>query len=638
MPCDQLESQGLAITQGRQDFHPNCVLCSFIKRSLSKRSKTRIKTVANQKRGYHLRAFNSLAPLRLTHSPRRLKSANVVIAVVAGNPTLRISLKQKNEGLSGGLLAPQCDPLRDHLGWHGSIYTGKAVTAYCSQFDLFRSWLHDCVRDHGACWRATGRTMMKRLIDCETQKIVQHDVGMQYVALSYVQGPHNELDDDQSTHQHTGTMPSSVPQTIQDAMDVVLQLHRRYLWVDQYCIWDAEDRHVQIQNMHEIYQGAVCTIVAVDGDHAGSGLPGISSPRSTQHCIRAAGGVLFNTFSHLSLQLNTSVWSTRAWTYQEAILSKRCLFFTRDQVYFACASHIRCEAITSSHAGKNATIRGAHLLSYEAHISTGVGGTVFPDPDLSFWTHLAEYTRRALSWDSDALNAFRGVISAKGFLTYWGIPIEKYKASCPELNLVRGLNWRRGTQVPQGDRVRRREGFPTWSWASVVGQIVGYPHYCVRNQVATVRLSDEFERAWREHRADHFEGSKVLWITGNVFRVRLCSSSTRSVYEVFPQRRAVLPPGTALSPPTVRFGLAYIDCEDELLSQKLETEVWDALQLVDGFACHWLLLDRKGDAARRVGIIEMDDWGDLVDRDREAWISSWAKEYIHVVRRNYRLL
>ena len=47
----------------------------------------------------------------------------------------------------------------------------------------------------------------------------------------------------------------------------------------------------------------------------------------------------------LQQQIDRSKWATRAWTYQEAVLSPRNIYFTHDQVYFACNIMQYCEAI-----------------------------------------------------------------------------------------------------------------------------------------------------------------------------------------------------------------------------------------------------------------------------------------------------
>jgi hypothetical protein len=50
----------------------------------------------------------------------------------------------------------------------------------------------------------------------------------------------------------------------------------------------------------------------------------------------------------LKQQISASKWVTRAWTYQEAILSPRCIYFTQHQVYFECNVDQRCESIVDS--------------------------------------------------------------------------------------------------------------------------------------------------------------------------------------------------------------------------------------------------------------------------------------------------
>ena len=158
---------------------------------------------------------------------------------------------------------------------------------------------------------------------------------LEYLALSYVWG--KAIDDENSqTSQTSGFVPLSSPKTIEDAMSIVQSMGKRYLWVDRYCIWQSEDRHLQIQNMHKIYRNALSTIVPVEADSAGSGISGVSSPRCNQFKFWTNAGLLVFTFPHISYQLSSSIWLTRGWTYQEAFLSRSCIFFIKDQAYFAC--------------------------------------------------------------------------------------------------------------------------------------------------------------------------------------------------------------------------------------------------------------------------------------------------------------
>ena len=148
-------------------------------------------------------------------------------------------------------------------------------------------------------------------------------------------------------------MPFNAPQTIEDAISVVLGIGKEYLWVYRYCIWQSENRDLQIQNMHEIYRNAVSTIVPVEADSAGSGFSGVSSPTCDQPRFWTNAGQLVYTFPHISYHLSSSIWLTRGWTYQEAFLSRGCNFFTKAQVYFACRSTYQTEAVEQEFSRSN---------------------------------------------------------------------------------------------------------------------------------------------------------------------------------------------------------------------------------------------------------------------------------------------
>lgn len=74
-------------------------------------------------------------------------------------------------------------------------------------------------------------------------------------------------------------------------------------------------------------------------------------------------------------------------------------------------------------------------------------------PEDVYWEAVRAYSRRALSWDSDALNAFSGVInhfeSEEKLGTEWGL-LDVYFAT--------NLFWQSELFMA------RRDGFPTWSW------------------------------------------------------------------------------------------------------------------------------------------------------------------------------
>lgn len=82
--------------------------------------------------------------------------------------------------------------------------------------------------------------------------------------------------------------------------------------------------------MDQIYRNALTTIVVVDADNAESGLRGVSYPKRLQYRFRTDAGILVSTFPHVFHALSSSTWVTRGWTYQEAVLSRSFIFFTKD--------------------------------------------------------------------------------------------------------------------------------------------------------------------------------------------------------------------------------------------------------------------------------------------------------------------
>ncbi|KAJ5810869.1 hypothetical protein N7447_010385 [Penicillium robsamsonii] len=92
----------------------------------------------------------------------------------------------------------------------------------------------------------------------------------------------------------------------------------------------------QLNMMSTIYGCATVTIIALTGEHANAGLPGISFPRLTQVKESIEGYTFFTSPQDISLEIEVAPWSSRAWTMQERLLSRRSLTFTNSRVAFDC--------------------------------------------------------------------------------------------------------------------------------------------------------------------------------------------------------------------------------------------------------------------------------------------------------------
>ena len=124
--------------------------------------------------------------------------------------------------------------------------------------------------------------------------------------------------------------------TIHDAVSLCRELGEHYLWVDSMCITqNIPDKHNQMKSIEAVYRGATLTLVAAAGDDADVRLPCFNGKLFTfrQRLARIQGLSLAN----ISTDFETSVdRPSRAWTYQERLLSRRLLIFTKDRTYFQC--------------------------------------------------------------------------------------------------------------------------------------------------------------------------------------------------------------------------------------------------------------------------------------------------------------
>lgn len=100
-----------------------------------------------------------------------------------------------------------------------------------ADFGLVRSWLDECNRMHGESCRLRNRTYVRNLkvIDCSKRTIISVPPDCPYVALSYVWGPPSAQPSLKGLD-----LPSLLPQTIEDSINVTRELGFKHIWIDRY--------------------------------------------------------------------------------------------------------------------------------------------------------------------------------------------------------------------------------------------------------------------------------------------------------------------------------------------------------------------------------------------------------------------
>jgi hypothetical protein len=246
---------------------------------------------------------------------------------------------------------------------------------------------------------------------------------------------------------------------------------------------DPADKVLLIEEMDTVYARAFLTIVALAGNDANAGMPGVHRrTRSASEVfeVSAALSVLFDP-EPSGVALKNGSWSRRAWTFQEGALSARTLLFAQNVVHFTCCSttwseNVRClsETCQPPWAYKNepSFLLRPRLNSsgiYFENKSREAKGLIRRNILSEVWGDvIKDMSRRNLTYETDVLFATAGVFGMleKCFTVRgtYGIPAS---------NLEEFIYWKPSNP---GTLRRRRDLAqsvfnPSWSWAGWVGPV-----------------------------------------------------------------------------------------------------------------------------------------------------------------------
>ncbi|EHK27226.1 uncharacterized protein TRIVIDRAFT_34757 [Trichoderma virens Gv29-8] len=284
---------------------------------------------------------------------------------------------------------------------------------------LAKSWIDFCGENHTEACSAKNRVLVKglKLIDCEENKVVlaeHHETGtrhqnVDYVTLSYVWGGSHHKDDGAASGQGTddgGHLPRDLPKLIADAIATTRGLGYRYLWVDRYCMpakGDLEralERQQQLDIMGQIFSHSTLTLVVAAGEGVDDGIAGVSVPREEQLSIQTGSDLFTTSLLRPDLEVASSKWASRAWTYQEGLLSRRRLIFTPSQIYFQCQA-MHC------HESLSLPLKYAPGLNFGRVFPTSTEDILRPN---KLKNHIKAYLAKSLTYTDDHLDAFRGLL------------------------------------------------------------------------------------------------------------------------------------------------------------------------------------------------------------------------------------
>ena len=141
-----------------------------------------------------------------------------------------------------------------------------------------------------------------------------------------------------------------LPRTFKDAVNITRQLKVRYLWIDSLCIIqnDPEDWEREAKLMEDVFSSAYCTIAA---SCARSTEDGFLKTRRDRQCVETQVGkdpplYICELIDDFRNDVEQEKLNKRGWVLQERVLSRRTIYFAKNQVYWECGHGVRCETLT----------------------------------------------------------------------------------------------------------------------------------------------------------------------------------------------------------------------------------------------------------------------------------------------------
>jgi hypothetical protein len=346
-------------------------------------------------------------------------------------------------------------------------------------FHLIKDWIKECENYHqddvSILAPRYKHPVEIILIDILDQKLVRASSSWRFLTISYVWGKaalETTTTANRRAREQQGALSKvNLPQLILDAMLLVSQLGERYLWVDCLCIEqdNLSQKHSQVSQMDVIYSQSLLTLVTLSSEDAGSFLPGI---REGTRSFFKAKKYVFNRYIYAIyprlLELSeATVYESRGWTFQERLLSRRCLFFTNCDMYYTCHSHLSCETGANSARSEEEIFEKKFQNIFAQLDSLRKIGFRKIGPGWAATFHLYaslvhEYSKRELSYDTDVINAFSGISAVlRHFLNSSSV------SGLIECVLDVCLLW-----VPGNSNTHCRNlNFPSWSWAGWRGEV-----------------------------------------------------------------------------------------------------------------------------------------------------------------------
>ncbi|TKA79376.1 hypothetical protein B0A55_02839 [Friedmanniomyces simplex] len=300
-----------------------------------------------------------------------------------------------------------------------------------------------------------------------------------YVTLSHCWGKARSIRLDKSTvaDLRVGIRNNELLRTFREAIIVTKRLGVRYLWIMDLSDWITESSH-----MEKIYASAFCNIAATAAADSSQGLfrrrnPDVLHRLDVEASLSAVTpGSPWRRFTvfderYLEVKVHQAPLNARAWVFQERLLARRTLHFTRTELMWDCRGS---DIASESYPLGLPWTPGRFNLNPSPDYLTRVTETVDDRSQMAFylWEDIQNsYSSCQLTDPNDKLLALSGL--AKRIQKLVG---DSYVAGMWLGRLSQQIMWFVVQEKQHGPRARHRNlqrkswRAPSWSWAAIDGR------------------------------------------------------------------------------------------------------------------------------------------------------------------------
>lgn len=336
---------------------------------------------------------------------------------------------------------------------------------------VVRRWLEACTSSHDCGIRTAETTLPSRLVhvgsSIDEVRLVRTAHGQgRYICLSHCWGGRETLKTTRANlASHMRSLPSyEIPKSFREAMDICRWLGVQYIWIDSLCIVqdDQNDWERESKAMCNIYENSYLTLAATSARNSEDGLFNNKNAAAVEVEGWSAEGVPYSLLAQQCLghpEIYTGIsdiierWPllSRAWVFQERLMSPRVLHFTNQELWWECRAETWCECGGIKSIGKD---------KYQKAIMLQTGKSL-----IQIWHDAIErYSELNMTMEADKLPALSGLASQMATRRSC-----HFLAGLWEDSLVIDMLW-----LGYGGTTNSTWRAPSWSWAAIQG-LVRFP-------------------------------------------------------------------------------------------------------------------------------------------------------------------